>query len=95
VNTVRLVRLFVSAHVLPFCLPSTPAMASAHSSISLPVTFEENRGQAPEQYLFLSRHNGVEAMFLKGGVNLSLPGRNGRQQNLMLRLSGSSDSAGV
>ncbi len=92
--TVRLARFLFSAFFL-ICIHSTVALAASHSNISLPLTFEANKGQAPKQYLFLSRHNGVDAMFLSGGVDLSLPAATGSYQRLRLRLVGSSDSGRV
>jgi hypothetical protein len=74
---------------------STIASAASRSNISLPLTFEENKGQAPPQYLFLSRHNQVEAMFLPNGVDFSLPQKTSRSQHLALRLVGSSTNARI
>jgi hypothetical protein len=74
---------------------STIASAASRSNISLPLTFEENKGQAPSQYLFLSRHNQVEAMFLPNGVDFSLPHTTSGSQHLALRFVGSSNNARI
>jgi hypothetical protein len=47
VNPLRLARFFLSAFVFLIWIPSTIAVAAAHSNIGLPLTFEENKGQAP------------------------------------------------
>jgi hypothetical protein len=41
--------------------------------LSVPITFEENRGQAPRRYQFLSRAGAATALFSGNGVDLILP----------------------
>jgi Abnormal spindle-like microcephaly-assoc'd, ASPM-SPD-2-Hydin/Beta-propeller repeat/Lactonase, 7-bladed beta-propeller len=84
----RALRFISSAFIFLTAL-SAIASAASRSNISLPLTFEENKGQAPQQYLFLSRHNQIEAMFLPNGVDFSLPQTKNRSQRLGLRLVGS------
>jgi hypothetical protein len=84
----RALRFISSAFIFLTSL-SAIASAASRSNISLPLTFEENKGQAPQQYLFLSRHNQIEAMFLPNGVDFSLPQTKNRSQRLGLRLIGS------
>jgi hypothetical protein len=84
----RALRFISSAFIFLTAL-SVIASAASRSNISLPLTFEENKGQAPQQYLFLSRHNQIEAMFLPNGVDFSLPQTKNRSQHLGLRLVGS------
>ena len=42
---------------------------------SLPVVFEENAGQAPPGYKFVSRHGGLQAYFASAGVEMLMPTR--------------------
>jgi hypothetical protein len=90
----RALRFISSAFIFLTAL-SAIASAASRSNISLPLTFEENMGQAPQQYLFLSRHNHIEAMFLPNGVDFSLSETTGRSQHLALRLVGSSKDARI
>ncbi|MBB5341713.1 hypothetical protein HDF13_004094 [Edaphobacter lichenicola] len=64
----RALRFISSAFIFLTAL-SAIASGTSRSNISLPLTFEENKGQAPRQYLFLSRYNQIEAMFLPDGRN--------------------------
>jgi Beta-propeller repeat len=80
---------FISSAFIFLTTLSTIASAASRSNISLPLTFEENKGQAAQRYLFLSRHNQIEAMFLPNGVDFSLPQTKNRSQRLSLRLVGS------
>jgi hypothetical protein len=50
--TVRLRPFVVSAFVFLICLSSTVALAASHSNVSLPVTFEENRGHVKESEIW-------------------------------------------
>jgi hypothetical protein len=84
----RALRFISSAFIFLTAL-SAIVSAASRSNISLPLTFEENKGQAPQQYLFLSRHNQIEAMFLPNGVDFSLPQTKNRSQRLGLRFVGS------
>ncbi|MCU1293850.1 MAG: choice-of-anchor domain, partial [Bryobacterales bacterium] len=74
-------RLF---RVLPFlCLCSfaftSPSFAAGPkaSAIALPIVFEENRGQAPKDALFLSRSGGAETLYGQSGIDIRPPGKKG------------------
>jgi Beta-propeller repeat len=59
--------------------------ASAEPRIlSMPITFEENRGQAPSRYQFLSRAGGATALFWENGVDFILPDTDGSRIGLKL-----------
>lgn len=64
---------------LAFVLPSiSNAAGAAHQTqISIPLTFEQNRGQADTQYRFISRHQGVQALFSEMGPDFLLPSERG------------------
>ncbi|QNI31991.1 choice-of-anchor D domain-containing protein [Alloacidobacterium dinghuense] len=87
-NAVRSVRFFLSALVLLICLPSNNALGASRQNLSLPLVFEENQGQASQQYRYLSHHNGMDAMFFREGVDFLLPGKSSDHQRLGLRLIG-------
>jgi hypothetical protein len=55
---------------------------------SLPLTFEENRGQANTEYRYLFHRDGVKAMFLRGGVDFRLAGLKGSGGTVRLNLIG-------
>ena len=55
---------------------------------SLPLSFEENRGQADPEYRYLLQRDGVEAMFLRGGVDFRLAGSKGSEPAIRLNLIG-------
>lgn len=93
--TVRLTRFLLSAFVFFDLSPFDRCVGSTALEYLCAAGVQENEGQAPQQYLFLSRHNGVEAMFLPNGVDPSLPETTGSYQRLQLRLVGSSDSARI
>jgi Abnormal spindle-like microcephaly-assoc'd, ASPM-SPD-2-Hydin/Beta-propeller repeat len=88
VNAVRLARFFFSAVVFLTCIPSTTALGASRQDMSLPLIFEENHGQAPQQYQYLSHYNGMETMFLRGGVDFLLPEATKDHQRLGMRFVG-------
>ena len=94
-NAARLVRFFLSAFVLLIGIPSTIALGASRHSISLPLVFEENRGQAPQQYRYLSHHDGMETMFLREGVDFLLPEANKGHQQLGMRFIGAGDGSRI
>ena len=94
-NPARLVRFFLSALVVLICIPSTAALGASRQNISLPLVFEENQGQAPQQYRYLSHYNGMETMFLRDGVDFLLPEANKDHQRLGMRFIGSDDDSRV
>ena len=92
-NPVRLVRFFLSAFVVLICIHSTIALGASRQSVSLPLIFEENQGQAPQQYQYLSHHNGMETMFRRDGVDFLLPEASKSQQRLGMRFIGLADDS--
>lgn len=91
-NPARLARCFISAFIFLTCIPSTIAHAASQQKMSLPLVFEENQGQAPHQYRYLSHNNGMEAMFLAEGIDFLFSGRDKSNQHLGMRFIGSTDS---
>ena len=94
-NAARLVRFFLSAFVLLIGIPSTIALGASRHNLSLPLVFEENRGQAPQEYRYLSHHDGMETMFLREGVDFLLPEANKGHQQLGMRFIGSGDGSRI
>jgi hypothetical protein len=92
VNVARFVRFFLSVLVLLMSTSSAVAGGASRQSLPLPLVFEENRGQAPQAYLFLSHDNGMDTMFLRDGVDFFLPDQKGRQL-LQMRFIGSRTDA--
>ena len=88
-----LVRSFSALAVLVVSASLSIAEAP-HAVPSLPLSFERNQGQVASQYPFLFRHNGTQALFEPGGVDLQFPASGSRAgSHLGLRLLG--ESAGV
>jgi hypothetical protein len=54
-------------------LPAAWAAQSRGTVTSLPMTFERNDGQVPRQYLFVSRHQGIQALFSAKGQDFVIP----------------------
>jgi hypothetical protein len=52
----------------------------------VPLTFEGNRGQAPAQYSYVLRHDGMEAKFFRNGVDFFLPGQGKEGGRLRLEI---------
>lgn len=94
-NAARLVRFFLSAFVLLIGIPSTIALGASRHNLSLPLVFEENRGQAPQEYRYLSHHDGMETMFLREGLDFLLPEANKGHQQLGMRFIGSGDGSRI
>jgi hypothetical protein len=53
-----------------------------------PIDFEANRGQEPSQYLYLFHRDGMQAMFVRNGVDFVLAGANYRDEAVRLRFLG-------
>src|ERR1700744_1257108 len=78
---------FRSAFALAALASAFSGLARTTSTVptALPLTFEENRGQAPLQYKYILRH-GVEAFFFEKGADFILPTRHGVEPKLRLEL---------
>ena len=68
-----LLRSFSALAVLLLGVSFTLAEAPL-AAPSLPLSFEQNQGQVAQQYPFLFRQNGTEALFLPTGVDLQFAG---------------------
>jgi hypothetical protein len=55
------------------------------TSVTLPLTFERNDGQANPRYQFLSRHQGIQALFGTSGADFLLPAERGERRLLQMR----------
>lgn len=61
-------------------LPPTPRL--------FPIDFEANRGQAPSQYPYLFHRDGMQAMFVRNGVDFILAGPDYRDKAIHMRFLG-------
>lgn len=88
--------LFRSALVLATLASVSSGFARATSAAptALPLTFEENRGQAPPQYKYVLRH-GAEALFFRQGADFVLPARHGVESKLRLELLSTSSRSTI
>lgn len=87
--------VYPAAASAPGGASDTTPVAAARRNTSLPLTFEQNKGQAPEQYLYLSHDNGMEAMFRSNAVDLLLPETKDRSHFLELKFGKPSDDARI
>lgn len=69
---------------------STLAFAAKPNAVTarLPLVFEANRGQAPSQYQYLFHRDGMQAMFVRDGVDFVLAGPDYRDKAIHLRFLG-------
>ena len=69
---------------------ATSAIAgeAPHRPVSLPLTFEENRGQAEASCKYVLHRDGVEAVFYRNGFGFILPGSKRNAENVRVRLVG-------
>jgi hypothetical protein len=89
VDPARLVRIFVpgTLRVLLFSLAlSSPALLNAASlppqNFHLPLTFEQNRGQAPGEVKWLGRSSNYRVLVENDGLTLLLPDRENDKENM-------------
>src|SRR3984893_2116106 len=81
---------------LMISLLSSPLQAGAGEpmSLSAPITFEENKGQAPARYRFLYHgEGGVTALFSSDGVDLILPNNTKGGTQISLKILGKRSDA--
>jgi hypothetical protein len=74
--------------LFPFALPVSAAPVDVKTE-SLPIIFEQNLGQAPITYKFLSHDGNVESLFSDTGVDLLFPGEKNERFQIHLRFIGS------
>jgi hypothetical protein len=66
-----------------------------HRTLSLPISFEQNRGQADSGYGYVFRRDGMAAMFFRNGIDVRLPGIQGDGQKVRLQfIAGNASPAG-
>src|ERR1700688_3657701 len=62
---------------LGLLLTAFPLSVGAHSKpffeSSIPLSFEANEGQVPAEYQFVARHNGMETLYSRRGVDFFIP----------------------
>ncbi len=76
----RLRWVFVPLLFAACFLPLLSALAATRSSsLTIPLTFERNEGQAPSPYAYLSRHQGVQALFGRDGADFLVSVRGGNR----------------
>jgi hypothetical protein len=69
-----------------------PAPATGGRSIAVPMTFERNDGQIARQYRFMSRHEGVQALFSARGPDFVVPAGNAGARRVGMRFLSAADS---
>jgi hypothetical protein len=67
---------------------SAVAAEIPHGTLSLPLTFEENRGQADAGYNYVFHRDGLEAAFSRNEINFILPGLKADRRKVCLHLIG-------
>lgn len=72
------------------CLPI--AFTSTRQSVAIPLTFEQNQGQAAASYVFLSRHQGVQALFSRFGPDFVLSDGQNKERVLEMRFQNASNA---
>ena len=69
---------------------------ASYDALNLPLTFEQNRGQADAAYRYIFHRDGVEAMFLRDGIDFLLPAGRGNRREVRLHfVAGGSTPAGL
>lgn len=87
--------LFVFSVLSACFLSFTSALAAnGHTSLTIPLTFERNDGQAPSPYAFMSRHNGVQVFFAPAGADFLVPLKQNENRMLQLRFVQASGAVG-
>ena len=77
--------------LLPICpcllilCPLVRAAAPKNSRISLPIVFEENRGQVGSEFGFLNRSNGMETLYASSGIHMRIPNKTGEVTEIQMR----------
>jgi hypothetical protein len=71
------------------------AQTSKIATSSLPLIFEQNKGQAPAQYQFLARRNGMESLYAADGMDIFVPQSRSTQMRLEIRWKGANRKATV
>lgn len=85
-------RSILSLVLAIFCLlvcASLPTAAKAeHGPVTLPLTFEQNNGQADPEYSYILHRDDTDAMFLRDGIDFLLPAESGNRHKIHLQLIG-------
>jgi hypothetical protein len=73
-----------------FVSPSASASESDFNgpTVTIPLTFEQNRGQVSRDYQYLSRHTGIQALFSPYGVDFVVPTGRETARQIRMRLDG-------
>lgn len=82
--------LCVLALIIVVLGASRPVLAQSKKAEtpSIPMVFEQNKGQVSSNYSFLSRRNGVATLFQADGVDLFVPESRSGFDRLQIRLKG-------
>jgi len=65
------------------------------TTVAAPLIFEQNNGQAPAQYHFLARRDGVESLYAADGVDIFVPQSHSSASRLQIRWKGADRGAAV
>jgi hypothetical protein len=74
---------------------SVSAQARDTSIVSSPTAFEENKGQMPAEYRFLSRRNGMETLYAKDGMEVLVPKSRSKMMRFRVRWTGANPDARI
>ena len=83
--------LFAFAAVFVFSAGFARSVAAQTRKVdtsSIPLIFEQNKGQAPAQYKFLSRRNGMETLYDADGMEIFVPQSPSTRTRLQIRWIG-------
>ena len=78
--------IFLASILLPAVSRAAAGMVPQQVVRNLPLSFEENRGQADPAFRYLLRYNGAEALFSKDRVDFRPSGMNGQAANIRMHL---------
>ena len=76
---------------LALCLvpPASASESDSHGPrLTIPLTFEQNRGQVSREYQYLSRHAGEQARFSSYGADFVVPTGRDTARQIQMRLEG-------
>ncbi len=91
--------LVLSFPILIFVFISAAANISAQvpksTSVSAPIIFEQNKGQAPARYHFLARRSGMESLYAADGVDIFVSQSRSMLSRLRIHWKGANSTGAV
>lgn len=94
--SVRAATLFVPVFIV-LAAALRPAMGAEPGRVTynVPLSFEENRGQAPAAFRYIVRYNGSEALFSAGSIDFKPAGSKLRGGSIRMRLQNAKATPGA